>query len=358
MQEYKLTLTIIIFIKKAHNMFRNRYFISLFCVGISTLILALSSWQTKKSEINQNTESKSLKDEIILNNDPNKEIDLEDNKQNFDAFMKIRSSVEGLDSSNQAKESIYYWEGTIYSFVEGERSKKIMGMKGFSVSRWVKTDSARQLLTREVALYTDPKTGQILEKMATPFSDENLKTNTDSLDVIHVWNDPVNQYFPYFIKENYKQNPDESIVYSLPYTQLGEDMVCFYADIFLAYPSKITRKEFPQNVQSDLYQGAELFQFFVRKDDLENPMLKDIPATISWTRIGQWLPFMSMGDTKGNLVYQCRGYKVLEGFEGLPQDVKEYVRAKQPIFEHAPTEYSQPNETSWTYFKKIKEKGE
>jgi len=343
-------------------MYNKLFFKSLFLVALICISFSLWNCQTKKSEINQNIESIPKNDKMILDSDLNHKIDLENEKQNFEAFMKIRSSIEGLDSSNLAKESTYYWEGSIYSFINGERSKKIMGMKGFSMSRWVKTDSSYQLLTREVALYTDPKTGKILEKMATPFLEENLKgslkeslkENTDSLEVIHVWNDPVNQEFPYIIKENYKEKPEESEVYGIPYSELGEDIVCFYADIFLTYPSKITRKEFPQNVQSDLYQGAELFQFFVRKSDIKNTMLTDIPATISWTRIGQWLPFMNMGEKNGNLVYQCRGYKVLEGFEGLPKDVQEYVKAKQPIFQHAPTEYSKPNETSWTYFKKVK----
>lgn len=342
-----------LFYKKDSIMFKKTHFFSFFWLRMLALVVTVFSCQTKKSEINQNTESKALKDEIILDSQLSKKINLEDDKQNFDAFMKIRSSIKGLENENSAEESTYYWEGSIYSFIDGERSKKIMGMKGFSMSRWIKTDSSRQLLTREVALYTDPKTGRILEKLKNPL----LGENSDSVDVIHVWNDPVNQKFPYIIKENYEQNPSESTVYGIPYTQLGEDVVCFYADIFLTYPSLITRKEFPQNVQSDLYQGAELFQFFVRKSDLENTMLTDIPATISWTRIGQWLPFMNMGNKEGNLVYQCRGYKVLEGFEGLPQDVKEYVRTKQPIFQHAPTEYSQPNETSWSYFKKIKGKG-
>lgn len=333
-------------------MFTKLFFKPLFLSAIIGISFSLWNCQTKKSEINQNIESIPKNDKIILDSDLNNEIDLQNDKQNFEAFIKIRSSIQNLDSSNQAKESTYYWEGSIYSFINGERSKKIMGMKGFSMSRWVKTDSSYQLLTREVALYTDAKTGKILEKMVNPFLDEN----NDSLEVIHVWNDPVNQEFPYIIKENYKEKPEESEVYAIPYSQLGEDIVCFYADIFLTYPSKISRKEFPQNVQSDLYQGAELFQFFVKKSDIENTMLTDIPATISWTRIGQWLPFMNLGDKKGNLVYQCRGYKVLEGFEGLPKDVQEYVKAKQPIFQHAPTEYSEPNETSWTYFKKVKGK--
>ncbi|WP_338769582.1 DUF1838 domain-containing protein [Bernardetia sp. ABR2-2B] len=337
-------------------MLKQKLLYSLFIILITTI--SFFSCQTKKSEISQNSESDRIKnslkdksdDEIVLDSDPTTEINLKDNKQNFEAFMKIRSSIEGLQTSNQAEESIYYWEGSIYSFISGERSKKLMGMKGFSVSRWIKTDSSRQLMTREVALYTDPKTGEILEKMKNPLLDEK----NDSVEVIHVWNNPVNQRFPFNIKENYDQKPKESSVYGIPYSELGQDMVCFYADIFLTYPSLITRKEFPNNVQSDLYQGAELFQFFVKKDDLENPMLTDIPATISWTRIGQWLPFMNMSDRQGYLVYQCRGYKILEGFEGLPQDVKDYVRAKQPVFEHAPTEYSQPNETSWSYFKKVR----
>ena len=350
-------------------MFKQTYFTLLFWVKTITLSFVFFSCQTKKGEISQNSESDRIKnelndkfnDEVTLETSPNETIDLKDDKQNFEAFMKIRSSVEGLENSTQAEESTYYWEGSIYSFIDEEQSKKIMGTKGFSMSRWIKTDSSRQLLTREVTLYTDAKTGEILSKLKNPFLDENSKEDNKAsmdfyLDVIHAWNDPVNQQFPYIIKENYNQNPKESKVYGIPYSQLGEDMICFYADIFLTYPSKITRKEFPDNVQSDLYQGAELFQFFVRKSDLENPMLTDIPATVSWTRIGQWLPFMKLGDKKGNLVYQCRGYKVLEGFEGLPKDIKEYVRAKQPIFEHAPTEYSSPNETSWTYFKKVKKR--
>ena len=164
-------------------MFKQRHLDLLLWIRIITfsLSLILCGCQTKKSEISQNSESDRIKnslkdrldDEIILDSDPNKELDLEDDKQNFDAFMKIRSSIEGLDSSNQAKETIYYWEGNIYSFIEGQRSKKLMGMKGFSVSRWIKNDSSRQLLTREVALYTDPKTGVILEKMKNPLLSEN-----------------------------------------------------------------------------------------------------------------------------------------------------------------------------------------
>jgi hypothetical protein len=76
---------------------------------------------------------------------------------------------------------------------------------------------------------------------------------------------------------------------------------------------------------------------------------------MTWTRIGQWLPWMEMGDKPGYLVYHARASKVKGGFAGLPQALKDYVLARHPVYAMAPGAYTEPNETSWTYYKNILE---
>jgi len=134
--------------------------------------------------------------------------------------------------------------------------------------------------------------------------------------------------------------------------ELGNDRLCMSLDVMLAYPSPLSRAQYPKNSQSDLYQGAELFQFFFSRAEAEELALDSIPCEISWTRLGPWLPWMAMADRPGQLLYQCSGYKVARGYSDIPASVRTYVEAHHPEYTAAPTEFTRPNETSWTYFKK------
>jgi len=65
------------------------------------------------------------------------------------------------------------------------------------------------------------------------------------------------------------------------------------------------------------------------------------------------VPFMAMGDRAGQLVYHCQGAKLADGFEALPAWLRTRVLEHDPAFAIAPREFTQPNETSWTYFRKL-----
>lgn len=259
-------------------------------------------------------------------------LDLNDPADNMTAFVKVRGSL------NSGEEVIYYANGKIYGFVEGERDKPLMGFEMYNIGRSVKKgENSYELLTNEVLLYTDLKTGEVLESFENPYTGE-------SVDVVHVWNSPVNQ----------KQELEGRFgPWGVNHNKYGEDMICMNADIFLAYPSPLSTQEFPKNSQSDLYEAAELFQFFFSEKDMNDPDKKSIDCTISWTRIGPWLPWLEMGQAQGNMVYQGAGYKLMEkDYDQMPKVLTEYVMANDPTYRHAPTEFSSPNETSWTYFKK------
>ncbi len=263
-------------------------------------------------------------------------LDLDKPEDNMLAFVKVRGSLD------ENEEVIYYANGKIYGFVGGERDKPLMGFEMYNIGRNVKVaENEYQLLTNEVLLYTDLKTGEVLEQFENPYTGETV-------EVTHVWNSPVNQEY----KLSGRFGP-----WGVNHNKYGEDMICMNADIFLAYPSPLTVEEFPENAQSDLYEAAELFQFFFSERDVNNPMIKSVPTTISWTRLGPWLPWLKMAQRPGNMVYQGAGYKLSEkDYDQMPAVLRNYVLANNPEYRHAPSTFSHPNETSWTYFKKLNSK--
>jgi len=166
--------------------------------------------------------------------------------------------------------------------------------------------------------------------------------------VLHVWNDPVNQN--YVLEGKYGK-------WGVNHNRYGKDMICMNIDVLLAYPSPLTVEEYPENSQSDLYEAGELFQFFFSEEELNDPNIQSVDCAISWTRIGPWLPWMNMGQSPGKMLYQGAGYKLSEkNYDDMPAVLRDYVLANKPEYRHAPTEFTRPNETSWTYYKKMNPK--
>lgn len=252
-----------------------------------------------------------------------------DSEENLRGFIKTRGSLV------PGEEFVFWWVGDIYDMVDGQSSRHLFSFEGFNIGRMVRVDGGWRLLTREVGLYKDPKTGQILDVWKNP--------ETGAIkECIHVWNDPVNQQF---LLRGPRGN------FRVPTTMHGDD-IYWHSEIFLKYRSPLTRKEYPHQVQSDTYQSTEMFQFFSKRED----MIADKPSAdclISWVRVGQWLPWMEMGNRPGRLVYHCRGRKLKNGFSDLSEDVRKYVEAHHPEYSSAPKNYTTPNETSWTYMKKL-----
>jgi len=256
-------------------------------------------------------------------------VDLTQPKDILRTFIKVRSSLK-------PDAVVFYWSGNVYGVVPGQKNQLLFKIEGYNIGRCVEVTGGYQHLTREVTFYKNPRSGEILEHWQNPFTQEEVA-------VVHVWNDPVNQ--TYLLDGPYGP-------FTLPVDELGNDRLCMSLDVMLAYPSPLSRAQYPKNSQSDLYQGAELFQFFFSRAEAEELALDSIPCEISWTRLGPWLPWMAMADRPGQLLYQCSGYKVAHGYSDIPASVRTYVEAHHPEYAAAPTEFTRPNETSWTYFKK------
>ncbi len=261
-------------------------------------------------------------------------LDLSKPSDNLKAFVKMRASLD----TNEV--TVFYWTGRIYSYIPGERAQPLFDMEAMNIARIRKVGDDYQMLTREAGVYRDVRSGEILERWYNPF----IK---DTVEVVQVWNDPVNQTFA--LKGRFGD-------WGVPYTELGDGRVSMFSDIFLLYPSPLPKAEFPENSRSDQYQAAELFQFFMDKETLLDPTTNNIYAEVGWTRFSDFLPWMRMGERPGYLVYQCRGYKATGGLENVPQDFRNYLLSRYPEYAAPPDEYKTPNMTSWKYFRQLMER--
>lgn len=282
----------------------------------------------------------------------------------LEAFIKVRASLDD-------EPVVFYWSGLMYRRVELREANSdypalggfappnspLFRVHGFNIGRAYldpaipkrdgSTGPGYRMLTRELMLYCDPKTGEILRTWDNPcipvVSDGTGGTVSKAVQVLHVDNDPVNSV-----------TTEADVVYFKP-QPIGDRSV-YEADIFLKYPSPLAEHKFARYSANDVYQAAELFRFAANTKQLLDPTTRRVDdVAIGWTRMGQYLPWMHMGQAPGGTIVFAAGYRVPNGFEGLPDFFKKEVLEKYPKYV-TPPEGSYPannvNETSWTFFKK------
>jgi len=269
---------------------------------------------------------------------PSLDLNLFNPADNLTAFTKMRGSL------NPDDEVVFYWKGSIYAVQDAdpfaspisEYPSPILKFEGFNVARFEPTPDGVRMISREMSVYRNTF-GSIIDCW------DNGVLNPDEpalVPVVHVWNDPVN----FTLGGGNAQEMGEQVVWT--------------TEVMLRYPSPLPVDEFPEYSAGNTYESAEMFNFYSMNEDLNNPELDSVPVTISWSRVGQFLPWMQMGQSPGKLVYHTFGRKLMGGVDELPEDLKAYVMDKAPQFMEAPSVDSYPNDTSWRVFKKLVESGD
>jgi hypothetical protein len=256
--------------------------------------------------------------------------------------LKIQRKISS--SLKDGEETTFWWEGNVYSRVPGEKDRLLFTYQGMNV-RATKAviDSVKgygyKHVSREVLFYMDPKTKQVLRKWTNPWTGKEV-------EVIHVANDPVNSRGATFANEPGKP-------YQLPGRFL-DGMYLQGSEVPLFYTNPLAGEY--QDYVGGTYQAMEIFNFSAQEEELLDAT-KDRAdnVTVAWTRISKWLPWMEMGDRIGYLIFSGNGRKVRK-WDDMPEEIKKEIKANYPIYTNAPPlDDTRPNETSWTYFKKIME---
>lgn len=262
-------------------------------------------------------------------------LDLSKPEDAFKAMRKIQCSTE------DGKPGFYYWEGNAYSRLPNvERDRLLFRVVGMNVRAChsmvdEKRGPGARLVSREIMLYLDPKTGEVLRSWTNPFTNETV-------EVLHVANDPVNNFMA--------MSARGGGAYQFP-GKIAGPVMKMAIEVPLWYPNPLA-----DSYQKDIpnYQAVELFNFFAQTSDLLDASKDWAPtATVSWARVAPWLPWMNMGGKDGALYFNAVGVRVA-GFDDLPAVLKDEIRKTYPEYVGPPPANDpRPNETSWTYYEKV-----
>jgi hypothetical protein len=236
----------------------------------------------------------------------------------------------------------YWWHGKAYGRRQGERDTLLFLVEGMNIRACSTVNDPEKgegykLVSRELLLYKDPATGEVLSTWDNPWTGETV-------DVLHVANDPVN-FTAYKVGRDGK-----------PATFSGD----FLGDRWwqtntfpLWYPNPLA-SEYQREI-GGTYHATEMFNFMGDVDSLLDPDTTTADVQVGWVRMSDWLPWMMMNGREGVIYMHTAGRK-LDSFDQLSDTMKAEIAMYYPEYD-APPPLDDPrrNETSWIYYKKVRD---
>jgi hypothetical protein len=239
-------------------------------------------------------------------------------------------------------EAVYfYWRGAAFARRQGEADRRLFHILGMTARQCISLeDTARgpgyRLLAREAMLYLDPKGGAVLSRWRNPFIGR-------AVDVHPVHNDPVNLPPVYMNTADGAPAMRWTGEVAPPLWVMQFTLPLFYHNILQGNY---------QRYVGGAYHATEMFVFSGALADLLDPRRSWARATVAWSRLCDWLPWMEMQGREGMVYFHASGHKV-GAFDDLPQALKDHIDAHAPHYRSPPpADDARPNETSWSAFAK------
>ncbi|MEM7501705.1 MAG: DUF1838 family protein [Pseudomonadota bacterium] len=259
-----------------------------------------------------------------------------------DAGDALTLNRKVMCSTEEGKAITYWWHGEAYSRRMGERDKLLFNVEGMNVRACSSVDDDEKgagfkLVSREILLYKDPVTDEVLATWENPWTGETV-------DVLHVANDPVN----FTMYETGRDgNPITWDVSTL------DDRWWQTTTVPLFYPNPLAGEY--QNEIGGIYHATEMFNFM---GDLESALDAESDTAnvqVGWVRMSDWLPWMKMAGRDGVIYMHTAGRK-LESWDDMSDTIKREIRDHYPDYVGPPPlDDPRRNETSWLYYKKVRD---
>ena len=233
------------------------------------------------------------------------------------------------------------WEGRMYSRIAGEKDRHIFDVIGINTRQCerhkdpVRGDGYRSV-SREIMVYLDPASGEIIDSWKNPWTGQTV-------DVVHVANDPVNMRQPSFaIGADGKPASIELRQY--------DDLLVEVREVPLFYTNPLAGDY--QEYVGGQYHAMEIFNTFYRAADFTDAKKNRISESrISWQRISKLLPWMLMGDRQGIMIFNATGYSTFDR-KRIPPKLMQILQTRYPQYlEAPPLGDPRPNATTWTVTK-------
>ena len=245
-------------------------------------------------------------------------------------------------STEDGKAETYWWHGEAYSRRLGERDKLLFLVEGMNVRACVSVSDGDKgdgfkLVSRELLLYKDPQSGEVLATWENPWTGETV-------DVLHVANDPVNFTM-------YETGRDGK-----PITWDGTQLDGRWwqtTTVPLFYPNPLAGDY--QREIGGIYHATEMFNFMGDLESVLDADVDDANVQVGWVRMSDWLPWMQMAGRDGVIYMHTAGRK-LESWDDMSDLMKSEIRTHYPDYvAPPPLDDERRNETSWLYYKKVRD---
>jgi hypothetical protein len=236
-----------------------------------------------------------------------------------------------------------YFKGQVLAYVGPSKPlQPLFGYEGFGLTtvNYV-GDFHWQKLHKEVAYYTDLKSGDILETWDNPLSGEKV-------EVLPVYNDPVNSNWA----PTYSFGVgDKKVTYPFVFPWfLGDDAAVVDFGVNTTHTAALLPDKWPRESHGPVTQVYEAIQVHARLSELMDPARTSVYPSASWQRIAPYLPWMLMGQAPGHLVYKTTTRKLKNGVDGLPRNVRDYTARKLPKYLEPLREWTGPNVSSFEVY--------
>lgn len=259
-------------------------------------------------------------------------LDLRTGKGNKLAYARIQGNLD------PTKQKYFWFKGYVTGVRPGKKIDDLCGAEGFGAIRLNPLpDGTIQRMCREIIVYTDLRSGEVLQEWKNPYLNETVK-------VVHVDNDPFNymieDYFPAppsFGGLN-KDAPPPRVPFILPWYQHGA-WAEMEIHIHLAYPSALQPDKWPRESAGPIAQVSEYFAHHLRVEDLQNEKLTTVDYRGTWNRTTPWLPWMLMGQMPGLCQYQCFMGNTDDLEQVLHRSVLDYAEKNYKKYFTAPEKY-------------------
>jgi hypothetical protein len=258
-------------------------------------------------------------------------------RQNLDVFIRITGSAD------PEQEVLMHNQARVFSVIgDDEILRPLFDMEGFKIRRSVALDDGGyHILQREVFVYKDLESGEIINEWFNPFTGETV-------EVVHLYNNPVNHHittvFPRYYNPGTEERQVEPEPFVMPWSILGDEATFFF-DTNTKWKNVLDPKIWKRESTGEYVRVTESEWYTASLADIENPDLASVPYVGGWSRLGPWLPWMFMGGKPGHLRYRGKKTK-LDSIADLNEPLRSYVREVHGDL-HAPTEFTEPNESSF-----------
>ncbi len=270
-------------------------------------------------------------------------LDLKTPQGNREAWARLLANTDMTSTK-------YGWaQGIVQGIRPGEANRDLVGFTMLSCAKLLPLegeDEGYRKVLREVGLYTDLASGEIIEEWRNPYLDETVK-------VVPIANDPFNHTITNFYPSppsygGLNRAAPPKIPLQFDWTRRG-DRLNMMSHINLFYPSALQPNRWPRESGQPFSQVTEMFLYQIDWNDMQDPKKTSVEYHGTWGRTTPWLPWMLMGPTPGHCQYHTFMGSV-DDINKIDRKTLDYIEKNYPKYLRAPDTWEEPSLSSLEWY--------